>query len=200
MELPPREKLLEVATELFAQKGYAAVSIRELAQSARANSAMISYYFGGKEGLYREVLEKQFSALADAVVEATSIHDTAPERFRRFSQALLSINLGSPHWLRLYYAELCSPTSCYDAIIKKHVRRIADTGAGIIDAGITSGEFREDIKPTYASMAMAGMIHYFFLVRPLAENLNLSDPGQETDFVQQATSVFLEGLRPPRQA
>lgn len=195
MELPPREKLLEVATELFAQKGYAAVSIRELAQKARANSAMISYYFGGKEGLYREVLEKQFSALTDTVLGATDINEPAVERFRRFGEALLSINLGCPNWLRLYYAELCNPTSCYDSVIKKHVRQIADKGAGIVSEGIAAGEFREDIKPSFASMAMAGMLNYFFLVRPLAEHLELSDAGQEAEFVRQATTVFLEGLR-----
>ncbi len=46
-----REKLLAAGTELFAAKGFAGVSIRQLAETAGVNSALISYYYGGKEKL-----------------------------------------------------------------------------------------------------------------------------------------------------
>ena len=54
-----REKLLVAGTELFAKKGFAGVSIRELAIAAGVNSALISYHFGGKEGLYEAVITAQ---------------------------------------------------------------------------------------------------------------------------------------------
>jgi AcrR family transcriptional regulator len=53
---PPRAQLLAQATRLFAAKGYAATSTREICEAAGANVAAIHYYFGDKEGLYREVL------------------------------------------------------------------------------------------------------------------------------------------------
>ena len=56
-EAGSREKLLEVAVHLFAQKGLDGVSTRDLAREAGLNISLISYYFGGKEGLYRAVLE-----------------------------------------------------------------------------------------------------------------------------------------------
>lgn len=52
-----RKKLLRSAAELFAQKGFDAVSTRDLCNQANVNVAAISYYFGGKEGLYLEVFE-----------------------------------------------------------------------------------------------------------------------------------------------
>src|SRR5678815_6090761 len=52
-----RESLLEAARRLFLARGFAAVSIREIAAEAGATAAMIHYYFGDKLGLYRAMLE-----------------------------------------------------------------------------------------------------------------------------------------------
>lgn len=52
-----RKKLLRAAAELFADKGFDAVSTRDLCSRAEVNVAAISYYFGGKEGLYLEVFQ-----------------------------------------------------------------------------------------------------------------------------------------------
>jgi AcrR family transcriptional regulator len=54
-------RLLEVAILCFAEKGFDATGIREIAQKARANSALVHYYFGGKTGLYAEALRYIFS-------------------------------------------------------------------------------------------------------------------------------------------
>ena len=51
-----RHRLLEAAILTFAAKGYDGAGIREIARRANANSALVTYHFGGKEGLYREAL------------------------------------------------------------------------------------------------------------------------------------------------
>lgn len=56
-ELDTKERLLKAAKDLFVRKGFSGVSIREIAREADANSALISYYFGDKEGLFKGVLE-----------------------------------------------------------------------------------------------------------------------------------------------
>jgi AcrR family transcriptional regulator len=50
-----RQRLIEAATEVFAQKGYAEASTREICRLAGANVAAIHYYFGDKASLYREI-------------------------------------------------------------------------------------------------------------------------------------------------
>lgn len=50
-----RRRLLDAATEVFAQKGYAEASTREICKLAGANIAAIHYYFGDKASLYREI-------------------------------------------------------------------------------------------------------------------------------------------------
>ncbi len=51
-----KEKILKVATQLFAAHGFAGTSVRELALEAEVNIAAINYHFQNKENLYREVL------------------------------------------------------------------------------------------------------------------------------------------------
>ena len=57
-----KETLLNAATRLFALYSYEKVTIKLIAEEAGMTSGMISYYFGGKRGLYRSVLQSLFSS------------------------------------------------------------------------------------------------------------------------------------------
>lgn len=57
-----RQALIEAATTVFAEKGFEGGSVRLITQKAEANQAAINYHFGGKEGLYREVLRRALHA------------------------------------------------------------------------------------------------------------------------------------------
>lgn len=62
-----RQRLLEAAILVFAEKGFDGAGIREIAQKAKANSALVQYYFGSKEGLYHAALQFLFEQGPDAV-------------------------------------------------------------------------------------------------------------------------------------
>lgn len=53
-----KKQLLTAARHAFARKGLSGTSIRDIAQGARVNSSLISYYFAGKDGLYRACIEE----------------------------------------------------------------------------------------------------------------------------------------------
>jgi len=57
-QLNARTQLLAAARGLFARKGLSGTTIRDIAQAAKINSSMISYYFEGKEGLYKACIEE----------------------------------------------------------------------------------------------------------------------------------------------
>lgn len=56
----PKKRILAAAISLFAKKGFAAVGVREIAAGAGVNIAMISYYFEGKVGILKEIMEEFF--------------------------------------------------------------------------------------------------------------------------------------------
>lgn len=51
------QKIMEVATKLFAKNGFEGASTREICKQADVNISLISYYFGGKEGLYKKIVD-----------------------------------------------------------------------------------------------------------------------------------------------
>ena len=57
-----RDRLLQAAAEIFAEKGFAATTVREICLRAPANLALINYYFGDKLALYKEVLQHAIHA------------------------------------------------------------------------------------------------------------------------------------------
>src|SRR4051795_1344511 len=67
-----REQLLDVGRALFAEKGFEATSTEEIASRARVSKPVVYEHFGGKEGLYAVVVDREMRALLDAVTSALS--------------------------------------------------------------------------------------------------------------------------------
>jgi AcrR family transcriptional regulator len=65
-----REQLLDVGRALFAQRGFDATSVEEIAQTAGVSKPVVYEHFGGKEGLYAVVVDREMSRLLDAITGA----------------------------------------------------------------------------------------------------------------------------------
>jgi AcrR family transcriptional regulator len=64
-DVATRGRLLDAATELFAERGFRRVTVRAICQRARANVAAVNYHFGDKQRLYREVVEAALDTVRD---------------------------------------------------------------------------------------------------------------------------------------
>jgi len=78
----PKQRILDTATALFAQKGYSAIGVREIAAEAKVNIAMISYYFDGKAGILKEVIE-DFHERYLKIIEEAYDDQRSPEECTR---------------------------------------------------------------------------------------------------------------------
>lgn len=65
-----REQLLNIGRDLFAEKGFEATSIEEIAQRAKVSKPVVYEHFGGKEGLYAVVVDREMQTLLDRVTNA----------------------------------------------------------------------------------------------------------------------------------
>jgi AcrR family transcriptional regulator len=61
------QKIIKAADKLFTQKGYAATKTRAIAEEAETNLALLNYYFGSKEKLYKKVVQEKFRILLGAI-------------------------------------------------------------------------------------------------------------------------------------
>lgn len=79
-----QEQLIEIAIRLFAQKGYAGTSLRDIADEARITKAALYYHFPNKEALYERIVLESMQALVDSVRGAMSAVGSPAEKVRVF--------------------------------------------------------------------------------------------------------------------
>lgn len=65
-----RDRILDAAEKLFADRGFSAASVRDITADAGANLAAVNYHFGGKEGLYRQMAMRLMGELRTQRLEA----------------------------------------------------------------------------------------------------------------------------------
>lgn len=194
MEQDARMKLIEAAMPLFPQKGYAGVSIREIAESAGVNSASISYYFGGKEGLYAAILEHMFSQI-DQIVFEDAATKSDPENFaHNFALKAVAMHGKFPYLVRYLYMEMMHPTKFSDTIIKEQLTKIFRYLSGGIERAIQEGIFRPDLDVGFAALSLSATINMFYIVAPMRHRIMQRD-NEEVAYVEQAVELFLNGAR-----
>jgi AcrR family transcriptional regulator len=131
-EHDPRELLIEAAIRLFAERGYAGTSVRQLAEATSLNIAAVNYYFGGKQELYAAALRRAFMPVRDALPSTAGILEearangagSAEEGVRRFIRefmlSLLPTSDGAAH-ARLLAREMTDPTPAFERIVREFV-------------------------------------------------------------------------------
>lgn len=92
LSVPTRERILSSAESLFAQHGYAAVSLRQVIASAKVNLAAVNYHFYDLEGLYQHLLRMRLARInrerLDLLVAAQRQAGDAPIPLREIFDAL----------------------------------------------------------------------------------------------------------------
>ena len=190
-----RDKLLSAGTELFAVQGFAGVSIRELATAAGVNSALISYHFGGKAGLYEAVVTAQYERLVGKFEAIAASTATMEEKIRMYADVIRRNHTeDQPLMARLIQGELTSPTACLENVVRKYTVRIAGIISGVLRQGIQSGTFRQDIDPVFAAMTLAGMLNFYFILREVTKSIGPEFAGRDQEFVESALKIYLKGM------
>jgi AcrR family transcriptional regulator len=124
-----RAALIKAATAVFSEQGYDGGSVRLITQKAGANQAAINYHFGGKEGLYREVLHAAADALEkESFLDAEELDSLTPEAalrlyLRSFLSPLVKRDRVS-QYLRLYTWESVRPSAVFKSFVEARPPRI----------------------------------------------------------------------------
>jgi AcrR family transcriptional regulator len=87
-----RHQLIDIARSLFAERGYEGTSIEEIAQRANVSKPVVYEHFGGKEGLYAVVVDREMSALLDRITSSLTkmTNNRSRLRIERVALALLT--------------------------------------------------------------------------------------------------------------
>ncbi len=188
------DKILEAATVLFAHDNFTAVSIKEIAAASGVNSALISYYFGGKKNLYQEVLyteAEKFLKLQDKIRQ----RDESPlNKLRTYVDSIAEMQRTHPYNIHLIYRELLSPQPMFENYVRNKLYRIHQFMAELVNEAIDCGEIATNIKPTHVAFTLEGIIMFFFLTQNQIREIGKFEQGTEMDYLLQALNTYLASL------
>ena len=161
-----RAKISAAGEELFAARGYAGTAVRDIAEKAGVNGAMIHYYFRNKEGLYRAILESAASRVREMLVETTGGDLSTKDRLARFVEAYAAYILSHPNLARILYREMLAGGSRLIKVAQKYAVTNYTILRETMAEGVRRGELRK-IDIDLAPISLMGMVVVFQLVRPI---------------------------------
>ncbi len=180
----PRDRLLDEAEALFAEKGYTAVSVREIIAAADCNVASIHYYFGNKQNLYLEVFRERWIPRAQRVHEhfrelmGSQEPSSLPEVVKSLALAFLEGPLSDEERRRhhqLMAREMARPTEAFSLVAEEVTRpfftRLAEIMRPFMPAELTQEQVMLNI------LCIFSMVLYFNFARVAVSRLT----GREYD-------------------
>ena len=191
-----RARLLRVAQELFAERGYAAVSVRALARAAHVSPAMIAYYFRDKAGLLDAVLDEVFERL---IAQLRELAATAPARgdaTERLIRLYVETFSREPWLPSFLMREVVGGDAARRArFARRFPARIAPVVLPMLREEAASRRVRADLDPVLTVLSVMGMCAIPFLVQPVIGPIlgYQLDESFSRRLADHTTRLFLEG-------
>lgn len=168
-----RDKLIEAAGHVFAERGYRAATIREICRRAGANVAAVNYTFGDKMGLYTEVLRNSVRAAKTAAMSAALDSSLSAEDTVRgvIHARLMSLCKETrPDWhIRLVMHEFSHPTPAMGRVVDEGMRPIYDRVRNAVGKIIGLPPDHETTRLSVNSIV--GQILFYTFSRPVLAHL-----------------------------
>ncbi|MFZ0451287.1 MAG: TetR/AcrR family transcriptional regulator [Desulfatiglandaceae bacterium] len=154
-----RKAFQSVIAHLFADKGYYATSMRDIARQLGINQGSLYYYFKNKEEILFRLMD---DAMDDALqtLERICESDLAPEeKLNRILHFYTRYYAGDQHLLVLLVNEMDSLDRDYRTVLLRKQRRYVKLFESILSELAAQGRMK-DIYPGVAAFAFFGMVHY----------------------------------------
>jgi AcrR family transcriptional regulator len=172
-----KDRLVAVARELFAKRGYDRVSVREITSRAKANLGAITYHFGSKEALYHACIASLAEPLVQGIGTAAQGAGSAPDRIEAILRAFLSHLGDNPNVPSILLRELASdhplPPPMADAMRKNLGNIVSTVAAGQREGTIRPGD------PVLLALTVVSQIFFFRVAGraiQAASGIDRSDP------------------------
>lgn len=166
-----RDKLLAAARELMAERGLPRVTVREVAERAGLQPALVNYYFGGKEELLRAVVADVAGRTLARVAESVATEGSPEERLRATLRAMIGSLGEEPYAPRLILEQvLFGSEEVIDEFAERFASRQRALIGGLLEEGQESGAFRE-LDTRFMLPQLLGGAIFFFLAQPMLQRL-----------------------------
>jgi len=179
-----QRQIMEKALEVFAEKGFDSASVRDIAQRADVNVAMISYYFGSKEKLLEAIFMNHTGLMTrkiEAIIQSKT-HEPM-EKVDLLIDAYISVIIENRVFHRLMMREQVlvkdGPLYTYIRDMKRRNKSLIEVA---VKAGQKAGLFQKHIDVSMLSITLIGSVNHFFSnYKFLCEEIKIKSNDDEFD-------------------
>jgi TetR/AcrR family fatty acid metabolism transcriptional regulator len=196
-----RERILQAAISVFAQKGFYDTRVSEIAKAAGVADGTIYLYFENKDDVLISIFQDRIEKLLEILGEVAASDRSIEEKVRK----IVGIQLGLLEDQRDLAEVITVNLRQSSRLLKQYAAplfiRYLELVAGVIATGQKEGVFRQDLSPRVAARALYGALDGLALtwaLGPMAEDgedAKKPEPAQLRKAAIQLTELFLDGLR-----
>ncbi|UTR11403.1 forespore capture DNA-binding protein RefZ [Evansella sp. LMS18] len=161
-----KEKVIKAAVELFNVQGFSGTSVRDIAQKAECNVALISYYFRNKQGLLEQLitdfLEGYTAVIEVQVDKALSEEDKAYDCLLQAIWNVLVYQQKRPHLARFVHREITLDTTLVRELMSTYLAKEKHLFSTLLKKGYSNGEVY-DLPDEFFLIQLKGMLNMPFL-------------------------------------
>ncbi len=150
-----REQLVNVARSLFAEKGFDGTSVEEIALRADVSKPVVYEHFGGKEGIYAVIVDREVGDLTGALTQALAQRGHPKQHVERAAMALLTYIEDSPDGFRILVRD--SPVAQTTGTFSSLIGDVATQVEGLLAGQFIKRGLDPAVAPIYSQM-LVGMV------------------------------------------
>lgn len=191
----PKQRILDAAISLFSQKGFAAIGVREIAKEADVNIAMISYYFEGKVGILKSILEEFFEHYTQILRSIDYESESIEGSVRTLIGKLVNFARENTELATVVYNEIPLEIPELAELKAEKILQMISIMSGLIK------RFGLDPEDTYLlgmiGPSLISMIFMNFRIKPILRNVfkvKFNDAYYH-EFTETIATLFLSGVR-----
>lgn len=193
-------RLLDAAEDEFAARGFTGVRLRDIADAAGVQPALIDHYFGDKQGLYRAVLDR---ALLPTSTESWTLLGSGRDLeglLDGFADMLLRFHAAHHNLLAMLRHEAMTGSDVLSEIMRERTLPVIEALRAVIVEVQARGGIRADLAPQEIILAGMSMVAYPFLESRMLQivmpSVVASDEAALMLRKKALLKILLEGIRP----
>jgi AcrR family transcriptional regulator len=172
---PRKEEILDVATRLFAERGYEGTSMNDVAERVGMRKASLFYHFATKDSLYEAVLDRLVADVQQALEEIYASSGTYADRVDAVTDTMVRVLGSHPYAARLLLRETMDWGPVIRGKLLERILLVLEAGAAWMRAGQEAGAFVEGDAKQYVLSAI-GQHFLPFAIGQLVERYTGMDP------------------------
>jgi TetR/AcrR family transcriptional regulator len=174
-----RDRVLQVAQALFAERGYRGTSLRDIAKRIGIKAPSLLHHFPSKQQLYLAVLDKMFESLEDAANAVAWGRESRQERMRQAVGDTIDFIASHPDFVRIMWKEMADESGVGRQVLKRRLPPLFSTAVNFIFRGQRDGEFRTEVDPLHFMWSLNSITIGYFTTAAMIRrlwNMNLLEP------------------------